>query len=88
VSELEFGEAKSQRLRTGTFDSTVGPNHAMRRHEQIDRRQRHGRGNAPMRQRVPDCARDFGIRHELAKRERGDGTPYRDLKCAAVEFER
>jgi hypothetical protein len=60
----------------------------MRRNEEIDRRQRHRAGNAAMRQRFSDGARDVGVRDELTECQRCDGTPHRDLKRGSVECKR
>ena len=72
-------------VRIRSFDSPVGADHAVRRNEKSERRCAHGCGNATMRARTSDRARDVGVRNELAKAECCDGAPRCERKRRPVE---
>jgi hypothetical protein len=88
ASELEFDETKSHRPRSGAFDPAVGSDDAMRGNEKIDRGCGHRGGDAAMRERIPDRARNVRIRDEFTERKRRHGAPDVDLKCGAGERKR
>ena len=87
-NSFESVKAGAQRRAIRSFDSPVGADHAVRRNEKRERRRPHGCGNATMRTRTTDGARDVGVRNELAKAERCDGAPRCELKRRPVEKER
>ncbi|MBV8068017.1 MAG: hypothetical protein JO113_08560 [Candidatus Eremiobacteraeota bacterium] len=60
----------------------------MCRHEQVDGGRRHRGGNAAMRERFPDGARNVGVRNEFAKLQLGHRLPNRVLKRRPGKRER
>jgi hypothetical protein len=60
----------------------------MRGNEKIDGRCGHRGGDAAMRERLSDRARNVCIRDEFAERKRRHGGPDVDLKCCAGERKR
>ena len=85
---FEGGEPHAQRGGRRALDASVGADHSMRGHEEIERRGRHRSGHPAMRQRPADGAGDVGIRNELTELERRDGSPNRHAKERSLEFER